>query len=62
MSDRKLSRAEIAAFIAACENNGVKITQKPQSRMKSASIMVGKRTVSFSKNLSAGKRTSEKVK
>lgn len=62
MSGKELSRAEIAAFRIACHNNGIRIAQNPQTRMKSASIIVGQRTVAVSKDLSVAKRTSNKKK
>ena len=62
MSDKRLSGEEIAAFKLACKNNGIRITQNPQTKIKSASIKVGKSTVSVSKDLSVARRTRIKVK
>lgn len=62
MSGRRLSKDEIAAFRIACQKNGIKITQNPQRKTKSASIIVGQRTISVSKDLSVAKRTRTKMK
>ena len=62
MSDKRLSGDEIAAFKLACKNNGIRITRQPQAKTKSASIIVGKRTVSVSKDLSVVRRAQIKAK
>ena len=62
MSKRPVTQFEIDAFKKACQGNGISISQKPQEKIKSATISLGQRHVTISKDLKvvrSGNKTSK---
>jgi hypothetical protein len=62
MSKRPVTQFEIDAFKKACQGNGISISQKPQEKIKSATISLGQRQVTISKDLKvvrSGNKTSK---
>lgn len=62
MSKRPVTQLEIDAFKKACQGNGITISQKPQLRIKSATISSGKRHVTISKDLKVVRRSNKTSK
>lgn len=61
MSKKTITERERELFILACKKNDVIVSREPQKRMMTATIIVGGKPVSVSKNLTIKRGRSRKV-
>jgi hypothetical protein len=62
MSQKPVTQFEIEAFKKVCRGNGISISQKPQGRVKSATIRSGHSHVTISKDLKVVRRSNKESK
>ena len=51
MTKKPITEKERSLFIIACKNNGIVVSQNPQKRIGTATIIVGGENISVSKSL-----------